>query len=82
MVIWYIFPVLVPFTKKNLATLLGHVYCRADKSHIRIQRPLLETKLCSRPGTDVMIFEIFSPKCFGENIGIFDSKQNEILQNF
>jgi hypothetical protein len=33
------------------------------------------------PGTDVMILKIFSPKNL-EKIGVFDSQQSEIVQNF
>jgi hypothetical protein len=32
------------------------------------------------PGTDVIILKIFLPKNFGEKIGVFDSKQSQILK--
>jgi hypothetical protein len=32
------------------------------------------------PGTDVMIFKIFSPKISAKKIGVFDSKQRQILK--
>jgi hypothetical protein len=32
--------------------------------------------LMLNPGTDVMIFKIFSPKNFAKKIGVFDSKQS------
>jgi hypothetical protein len=31
-------------------------------------------------GTDVMIFKIFSPKNFAKKIGVFDSRQSQILK--
>jgi hypothetical protein len=33
---------------------------------------LAKPDLCKLPGTDVMIFEIFSPKQFGEKFGVFE----------
>jgi hypothetical protein len=34
------------------------------------------------PGTDVMIFKIFSPKNIAKKLAFFDSKQSQIMQKF
>jgi hypothetical protein len=39
------------------------------------------SKLTDWSGTDVMIFKIISPKNLAK-IGVFDSKQSYIMQNF
>jgi hypothetical protein len=70
-VIWYIFPVLVFWTKKNLATL--HVKSGDETCPIILYYHKI---LFFLPGTDVMIFNIFSTKNSAKKIGVFDSKQS------
>jgi hypothetical protein len=59
--------------KWPLLTLL--FYSKIDKLHFFRKFPKLVILTLS-PGTDVMIFKIFSPKIFGEKIGVFVSKQS------
>jgi hypothetical protein len=42
----------------------------------------IDTKKLPSPGTDVMIFKNIFAKKFCEKIGVFDSKQSLIMQNF
>jgi hypothetical protein len=44
-------------------------------------RPIGEKSPTRASGVDVMIFKIFLPKN-SEKIGVFDSKQSSIMQNF